>query len=162
MTTNLSAVCGQACETIGPIGRLARLGVGLVFIAAALLWRDPSWRDAVLGLVIAPAVVVVLAAWRARRSPGPLRATGPIAYAVNVAVGLVALTQPATAGAAFLFYGGSMLVAAGRANGGCEVTAVSNLVLGRDDQVGCAAFAPVDLAEQALARRSSIRSAAAE
>jgi hypothetical protein len=67
---------------------------------------------------------------------------------------------PATVGAALLFYGASMIVAALRRAGGCEVTALSNALLHRDDQVGCVLFAPIDLAEQ-RARRAS-RSAAAD
>ncbi len=42
-----------------------------------------------------------------------------------------------------------MLIAAARGYAGCEVLAVSNWVLARDDQVGCALFAPVDLVERA-------------
>jgi hypothetical protein len=50
--------------------------------------------------------------------------------------------------AALLFYGATMLVAAGRGYGGCEVLAVSNWVLGRDDQIGCLLFEPLDRAER--------------
>jgi hypothetical protein len=42
-----------------------------------------------------------------------------------------------------------MFVAALRRRGGCEVTAVSNAVLGRDDQVGCVLFSPIGSAEAA-------------
>ncbi|MGH2984163.1 MAG: hypothetical protein ACRDK5_07905 [Solirubrobacterales bacterium] len=140
-------------EPIGPAGRLARLGVGLAFIALAVFWRDPDWRDAVIGLLVAPAALLGLTAWRAQRNPAPLRATGPVGHALNLAVIIPAFLWAPTAGAAFLFYGASMLLAAVRGNGGCEVTALSNAVLGRDDQVGCALFAPVDLAEGALEGR---------
>jgi hypothetical protein len=143
------------CEPPGPIGRLARLGAGLALIAVELLVRDPSWRDAVLGLAVAPAILVALAAIRARSSPEPLRATGPIGYCVNFAVAAAAFLVPATAGAAFLFYGAAMLVAAARRQGGCEVTVVSNALLRRDDQVGCALFAPVDQAEARAGRPSA-------
>jgi hypothetical protein len=143
----------RACDTIGPIGMLARLGVGLALIAVAVFVRDPSWRDAALGLLIAPGILLALAAIRAGRSPQQLRATGPIGYVVNTAVAIAAFVLPATAGAAFLFYGGSMLVAAARSQGGCEITVVSNVLLGRDDQVGCALFAPVDHAEQSVVAR---------
>jgi hypothetical protein len=57
---------------------------------------------------------------------------------------------PATAGAAFLFYGSSMLIAGVRRNGGCEITALSNALLRRDDQVGCLLFAPIDIAESTM------------
>jgi hypothetical protein len=36
--------------------------------------------------------------------------------------------------------------------GGCEVTAIANALLRRDDQVGCPLFAPVDLVEQRAQR----------
>ena len=117
--------------------------------------REPSWRDALLGLLIAPGVILGLAVVRARRSKAPLRATGPLGYLVNAAIAIAAFALPATAGAAFLFYGASMLLAAARSQGGCEVTVVPNVLLGRDDQVGCALFAPVDHAEQSVATGGS-------
>lgn len=46
--------------------------------------------------------------------------------------------------AALPFYGVSMLLAALRGYAGCEVLAISNWLLRRDDQVGCVVFAPVD------------------
>ena len=140
-------------RSIGTAARLARLVVGLGLIGLALFWRDPDWLDAVLGLIVAPALVIAMLAWRARRSPDPLRAIGPVGHALNVVLAIPLFALPATAGAAFLFYGASMLLAAARGNGGCEITAVSNAVLHRDDQVGCAPFAPVDLAEAARASR---------
>jgi hypothetical protein len=56
--------------------------------------------------------------------------------------------------AALLFYGGSMLVAAARGIAGCEVLAVSNWLLRRDDEVGRAPFSPLDALESRHARRS--------
>jgi hypothetical protein len=47
-----------------------------------------------------------------------------------------------------------MLVAAARRGGGCEVTAISNALLQRDDQLGCPLFAPLDVAEARLKRGS--------
>jgi hypothetical protein len=43
--------------------------------------------------------------------------------------------------------GASMWLAALRGYAGCEVLAASNWLLGRDDQVGCAVFWPVDQLE---------------
>jgi len=40
-----------------------------------------------------------------------------------------------------------MLLAALRGIGGCEVLAVPNWLLGRDDQIGCALFWPIDRLE---------------
>ena len=135
------------CTEIGPIGVFARIAVGITFIYLALFWRDPSWADPLFGLVVMPAVVSGLLALRAGYAQRPLRATGPLGHVANAAVFVPLFAHPATAGAAFLFYGGSRLLAAARRSGGCEVTAVSNALLQRDDQVGCVLFAPIDFAE---------------
>jgi hypothetical protein len=142
------------CKTgsIGPAGITARLVLGLVLIVLAIFWRDPEWGDVLLGLVLLPAISIALFSWRARRSPSPLRATGPIGHLVNAAVFVSLFLIPATAGAAFLFYGSSMVVAARRRAGGCEITAISNAVLERNDQIGCMVFAPIDIAEARLRR----------
>jgi membrane-associated phospholipid phosphatase len=135
------------CTDIGPIGVFARIVVGLTFIYLALFWNDPSLADPLFGLVVMPHVVTGLLALRARHVKHPLRATGPLGHAANAAVFVPLFAHPATVGGALLFYGGSMLVAAARRSGGCEVTAISNAVLERDDQVGCVLFAPIDFAE---------------
>ncbi|MBA3262399.1 MAG: hypothetical protein H0T69_08030 [Thermoleophilaceae bacterium] len=99
-----------------------------------------------------PAVVFALVSLRAGHSPVPLRAVGPGSHLLNAAVFVALFYFPATAGAALIFYGASMLVAATRRSGGCEITAISNALLDRDDQVGCLLFAPVDGAEARLHR----------
>ncbi len=147
--------CARDHCSVGTVGRLARLVVGLTFIALALFWREPDWGDFLLGLLIAPVLVVGVMAWRARRDARPLRAIGPFGHALNLVILIPLFSLPATAGAAFLFYGVSMLLAAVRATGACEVTAISNAVLGRDDQVGCPLFWPVDAAEARIARGSA-------
>ena len=43
-----------------------------------------------------------------------------------------------------------MLLAALRGYSGCEVTAISNWILGKDDQVGCLVLSPVDDLERRL------------
>jgi hypothetical protein len=48
-----------------------------------------------------------------------------------------------------------MIVAATRRGGGCEITAISNTVLDRDNEVGCMFFAPVDVVEARLRRGPS-------
>jgi hypothetical protein len=92
---------------------------------------------------------------RARCTPTRLQATGPIANLANVAVFLALYLTPdyapalsATSDAALLFYGASMLLAAVRGYAGCEVLAVSNWLLRRDDQIGCLLFWPIDHAER--------------
>ena len=85
--------------------------------------------------------------------PTPLRATGPVAHTVNVAAFVVLYVLEPTSDAALLFYGASMWLAAVRGYAGCEVLAVSNWLLHRDDQVGCAVFWPIDQLEQRRAAR---------
>lgn len=129
--------------------------MGVAFVGLALFWDEMGWQQVLLGLVTLPAIVVGLVAVRARWAPRPLRATGPLGHVLNTAVFLPLFLIPATVGAALLFYGASMIVAALRRSGGCEATALSNALLRRDDQVGCVLFAPVDLAEQRVRRTSS-------
>jgi len=57
--------------------------------------------------------------------------------------------------AAALSYGASLLVAAWRAQPGREITAVPNVILERDDQIGCPLFWPVDEVEARTRSRSS-------
>jgi hypothetical protein len=149
------ATCAlRDCTEIGPTGVIARIAVGVTLILLALFWNDPSWADPFVGLVVIPHVVTAALALRARHVQRPLRATGPPGHMANAAVFVPLFAHPATVGAALLFYGGSMLVAAARRSGGCELTAISNLALDRDDQVGCVLFAPLDLAG-ARRRRSA-------
>jgi hypothetical protein len=157
MTIDVEQRPGRRHRSIGPAGTVARVIVGMWLVASVAQghlsagFRPWPW---VLGLVGFPLVVLVWQRWRAHRNPSRLDATGPVAHAVNVAVfGALYLTTyyaPAlsvTSDAALLFYGSSMLLAAARGYAGCEVLAVSNWVLGRDDQIGCAVFWPVDTAE---------------
>jgi hypothetical protein len=137
---------------IGPVGIVARVAVGVILIALALFWSTPHWLDFVLGLVVLPGVAIGLFAWRARHHPTHLDATGPAGHLVNAMVFAPMLILPATAGGAMLFYGSSMLVAAVRRSGGCEITVIANTALRRDDQVGCILFAPIDLSERAIGR----------
>jgi len=142
---------------IGPLGTAARL------LVAALLLGSVTWGHLdrgfhlsswVLGLVGFPAVLLAVQWLRARRTPTPLRATGPPAHALNLAVFLALYLLEPTSDAALIFYGTSMLLAALRGYAGCEVLAVSNWLLRRDDQVGCAVFWPVDeLEHHRTARR---------
>ena len=149
-------------RVIGGVGTAARLLVGLVLLASVLQgelagpFRPAAW---LLGLVGFPAVLLGWQWWRARRGRPRLRATGPLGHGLNIAVFLALYLTPwyapllrFTSDAALLFYGTSMLLAALRGYGGCEVLAVSNWLLNRDDQVGCVVFSPVDQLERHLHR----------
>ena len=118
----------------------------LTFTSGGLSW-GLTWYDAVLGLIVFPALMVVIGL-AARRFSGPaIHFTGPLGVAINTAVIVALLANPYTAGPAGLFYGITLLVAAWYGQPGCEATILSNLILGRDDQIGCPAFTPIDALE---------------
>jgi hypothetical protein len=136
---------------IGPAGTAARVIVGgllLGSVAQGHVARGFHLSSWVLGLVGFP-VLLLAGQWlRARRTPTQLRATGPVGHALNLAAFLALYLLEFTSDAALIFYGASMLLAALRGYAGCEVLAVSNWLLRRDDQVGCAVFWPVDQLER--------------
>ena len=150
---------------IGPIGTTLRaiLGFLLLFglgIPGGVTTVHGRYQyefdvpSVILGAVVFPAAVLAWHWWAVRRSSTPLRATGTVATTINMLVLVALFTIPFYApriyfistGAA-VFYGVSMLLAAVRGKAGCEVTAISNWILGRDDQVGCPVFTPIDSIE---------------
>jgi hypothetical protein len=141
---------------IGPLGTTARILVGALLLGSVVqghLVRGFHISAWVLGLVGFPAVLVGLQWLRARRTPARLEATGPVGHALNLAVFLALYLAEPTSDAALIFYGASMWLAALRGYAGCEVLAASNWLLGRDDQVGCALFWPLDQLEHRRAGR---------
>jgi hypothetical protein len=143
---------------IGPLGTTARVVVGGLLLASVTwghLSRGFHLSAWLLGLVGFPALVLAGQWLRARRTPTPVQATGPVAHALNVAVFLVLYLLEPTSDAALLFYGASMWLAAVRGYAGCEVLAVSNWLLGRDDQIGCAVFWPIDQWEHRRGHRAA-------
>jgi hypothetical protein len=155
-------VTAKRARAIGAVGTAARLVVGVALVGDVIVghatggWRAVSW---LLALVVFPAVLLAAQWVRARRGRGRLQATGPMAHVLNVAVFLALYLTPwyapaleATSDAALIFYGASMVLAAGRGYAGCEVLAVSNWLLRRDDQVGCLVFAPIDVIERSAVR----------
>lgn len=153
----------ERVRVVGVWGTTIRVAVGVLLVGSVVYghvvrgWHPLAW---LLGLAVFPAVVTAGLWWRARRHPQPLRAVGPLGHAINVAV-LLGLyftwwyVPPVAvlSDAALVFYGASMLLAAVRGYGGCEVFAVANWLLRRDDQVGCAPFWPIDTWETRHARR---------
>lgn len=143
---------------IGPLGTAARVVVGVTLLGNVIVghWSGEfvpaPW---VLGLVGFPAVLLAWQWARARRAAPRLLATGLTGHTLNLLVFLAlyltfwyAPALSVTSDAALIFYGASMLLAAGRGYAGCEVLAASNWLLRRDDQVGCILFAPVDHLER--------------
>ncbi|MBO0807940.1 MAG: hypothetical protein J2P32_06515 [Actinobacteria bacterium] len=138
---------------IGRAGTAARaiLGLGCAGIIAGIEATGFRWQPLALGLGGFPAVLLAGQWLRARRHPAAIRAIGPVPHVLNVALFGVLFATPwyapplwFTSNAATLFYGLSMVVAAVRGYAGCEVLAISNWLLRRDDQAGCLLFAPLD------------------
>lgn len=143
---------------IGPVGTAARILLGGYMVGSVIAaGLDPlEWA---LGLVALPAVLLGWQWLRTRRTARRLVATGPVGHTLTIAVFLALDLTPdyasalaITSDAALIFFGVSMLLAAARGYAGCEVLAVSNWLLRRDDQVGCVVFAPIDHAEHSRAR----------
>jgi len=150
---------------IGPIGTTLRAIVGFVFLfglgipgGVTTVHGRYEYRfdvlSVILGAVVFPAAVLAWHWWAVRRRSTPLRATGPVATTINMLALLALFLIPwyapriyFIATGAAVFYGASMMLAAVRGKAGCEVTAISNWVLGRDDQVGCPVFTPIDSIE---------------
>ena len=136
---------------IGPLatGLRVAVAVGLLFLAGGA--DGPSWGvewyDLVGGLVALPALTILLGLAARRYAARPLRFTGPAGHVLNCVVIVALVVNPYTGGAATLFYATTLLVAAWRGQPGCEITVLSNRTLGRDDQVGCPLFAPIDALE---------------
>jgi hypothetical protein len=140
-----------ANRRIGGVGTVSRVIAGLGLICLALTHGKPSWsltwHDAVLGLIAFPAVMVVVGLAARRLAGQAIHFTGPLGLAINTAVIVALLSNHYTAGGAELFYGATLLVAAWYGQPGCEATVLSNRILGRDDQIGCPAFTPIDALE---------------
>jgi hypothetical protein len=139
---------------IGVIGTAARVLVGLALVGSVVrgdvagAFRLGPWA---LGLIGFPALLLAGQWLRSRRNPARFQATGAVATTFNMLVVAALYLTPwyapalsITSDAAVVFYGASMLLAAVRGYAGCEVLAVSNWLLGRDDQVGCLVFSPLD------------------
>lgn len=107
-----------------------------------------------IGIVAFPALLLAWQWIRARRAKARYEETGPLATTINIAVFIALVLTPLyapllsfTSNAALVFYGASMLLAAARGYGGCEVLAISNWILRRDDQIGCLVLSPIDAYE---------------
>ena len=141
---------------IGPAGTLVRVVVGSLMVVAAVA-SGAGIAEWALGALVMPVVVIVWQKTRAITDPKPIRMAGPVAHVVTAIIFLVLVATPyyapalsVTSGAALIFFGGSMLIAAIRGYKGCEILALSNWVLGRDDQIGCVLYSPIDRLEANL------------
>jgi hypothetical protein len=144
---------------IGPMGTAVRVvgGLGLLYLAGGaggLSW-NVQWYEPVIGLAVLPAIMLAVGLLARHRRTGPLRLMGPMWSCLNCAVIVALVANPYTSGGALLFYGATMLIAAWRGQAGCEITVIPNVLLQRDDQIGCPTLSPIDEAEARLRRTES-------
>ncbi len=136
-------------RAIGVGGTAARIIVGVFLVTVALWgpgwWGDGvQWHEAVLGLVGFPAAMLALQFARLQYTTEQLQATNGLWFCLGTAAAIVLFSVDFTRDSAALFFGASMLLAVARGYAGCEITAISNWLLRRDDQVGCVVFSPID------------------
>ncbi len=140
---------------IGPVGTITRvvLGSALVYMAMTddgrfFEWQTYAWY-VLVGVVGFPSVMVIAGLATAAILNRPLRLVGPGGLVLNAALIFILLVNRHSHDAALLFYGVSFPIAAWRGVPGCEMTVISNMILDRDDQIGCPVMAPVDALEAA-------------
>jgi hypothetical protein len=151
---------------IGPVGTAARVVGALVAIGLPIALSGFGWWEAGMAFVALPLVAtasaeLVTAAHRRVAPDAPARrdaiCSGPacwlVAILMGAAIAVDVLTPVNGDVALWVWLGSSMLVAAARGYGGCEVLAVPNLVTGRGDQIGCLLYTPIDRAEARRAYR---------
>ena len=165
-TRKKRTIARTTLRRIGPIGTASRVLAGLALLYLALseggrMSWDLRWYEVALGLGVLPALMLGIGLAAHRFSDQPVRFTGPLSIAVNVALGIALFANEYTVGGAALFVGATLVVAGWRAQPGCELTVLSNTILRRDDQIGCFVFTPIDEAESRLTTRIRGRGAGA-
>lgn len=151
----------MANNTVGPIGRCARLvlGVGLAVITVPVyLVADQAYVIASVGLVAAlTAIYVGLHLALSRYGLGgnrwvlSLLAAAPVFLTWLLGQGGGPLFGSGEGGTAALTYlTVSFLIDAARGNGGCEVMAVPALMFGRRTHLPCLLLCAIDHAEGTL------------
>ena len=143
--------------TAGRVGRGLRLLVGIaLLIAASRYLYDATVSMHVQALVAVGGLVVFYVFVHIVMSKyvgaihhcfGAAIAIGPVylVFALGGAIGQLS---------ALLFVGLSLLVAAARADAGCEVMSIPSLLFGRSTHLFCIVFSPVDWVEERLAKTS--------
>jgi hypothetical protein len=138
---------------IGRWGTAARAAVGVAMILGAFV-IGVGTLDAIVGLLVFPIAVSGVVLLRGRNA-SQIRLTDARGHCFNCA--LIAAAFILVPVAALLFYGTSLLVAAARGYGGCELFALSNVAWNRDDQIACSLFDAVDRAERRVTARTTSR-----
>ena len=141
---------GEVYRSIGPIGTASRVLVGLILFSIGVAYAisgSSAWWQLSLGLVGFPVLTTLFQLAHFRLTRSSLHETGSLASCINCAAVIALLLAWPTRNATLIFLGAAMLLSAVRGYCGCETLAVSNWLLGRDDQVGCLVFSPIDALE---------------
>jgi Family of unknown function (DUF6410) len=155
---SVAAVAGQ--RDIGPVGTASRLAAGAAAVAVPVVLAGFSWSDAAIALLALPVIAALVApviSWifgrlhrKRLRSPRLLSALQSVTLCVVMVVANDVVVAPTTLNGnvtLFVWLGASMLVAAVRGYGGCEILAIPNLIRGRRDQIDCMLYTAIDSAE---------------
>src|ERR671918_980901 len=114
----------KGTRQIGPIGTAARVltALALLYIAgdgSIAPWGNGSiapWgiesQDAVIGLLVLPALMIGVGLVARRYAAGPIRFTGPLGTALNLAVIVALIANDLTGGGGGIFCGGTNLLGA--------------------------------------------------
>lgn len=133
---------------IGPIGTALRALFGVIFLGIALVFGPPLWWQVVLDFVGFPLAfagwLLLGTRWRSQNG----QANDPFAHLTFLVFVVAPLIYEPTRCADLLFVGGSMLLAALRGYAGCEISALSNWLLRRHDQLFCPLFTPLDVLDR--------------
>ena len=161
-TTAFRSTLKVGRREIGPIGTAARLiGAGVAIAVPTLLDQFSGW-DLLVGLVGLPLLATVgfevVRAGYERYVPGGITSqagtcTGAVCWLIAIVVAALiplAAFTPVTGTSLWIWIGSSLVLAAVRGYGGCEILAFPNALTGRRDQVGCIVFTPIDRAEARL------------
>jgi hypothetical protein len=155
------ATIPRAPRTIGPLGTTARLVGGTAAILIPIAVDGFSVADALVALVALPVIAVIAAAavsfgfrrlgTDAARSRHGI-CSGPGCTLILLMLlsngAIAALTTVNGSATLWVWLGASMLLAAVFGYAGCEVLASWNLVTGRQDQIGCLIYSPIDALER--------------
>ena len=139
------------------LGGTRTMGPGQVPGGAEIGLRD--WAAGLLAfpLLAAGAGTAVAAPYRRETARArPIGWGGAVAMIVVVLGSATAFTYltPIDGTGVWIFLAASMLLAAAKGYGGCEVLAFANAVNGRQDSIGCVLYAPIDKTEAMLGKRT--------
>ncbi len=138
----------------GIIGRILRLLLGIFFVTEVYpVYLDVTLEGSLirLGWTLALVVFYVLVQiYVTKYLPNINKVIGAIlAIGPFLAVFFIGYGGPAATGA-LTFIAVSLIIAAIRADSGCEVMSIPALILGKHTHLSCIVFSPIDSIEKAI------------